>query len=83
MSCFLVFSNLPAEITEEELEEVFKETGPSDRTSVKLMKESGEVSAWVGVPWSSSVAGEVAKKINGRLWRGHELHVYASTIFKE
>lgn len=83
MSCFLVFSNLPPEITESELDEVLNETGPSDRTSVKLVKGSGEVAAWVGVPWSPSVAAEVAKKIHGRAWRGRELHVRSSTMFTE
>lgn len=83
MSSFLVFSNLPADLTDADLADVLEQFGPSDRTGAELVKEGGEVSAWIAVPWSSSVAAEVANKIHGRMWRGHELRVRASTMFKE
>jgi ribosomal protein L39E len=83
MSSFLVFSNLPHDLTDADLAEILEQTGPSDRTGAQLIKDNGEVAAWVSVPWTSSVASEVAHKLHGRLWRGHELKVRASNMFKE
>lgn len=81
MSSFLVFTNLRVDLSEAELNDILLQTGPSDRTEVTLVRETDSSVAMIGVPWETSVAVDVARKINGTTFRGHKLNVHATAMF--
>lgn len=81
MSSFLVFTNLRVDLTEDELNAILAETGPSDRTSARLVREATSSLAMIEVPWETSVAVAVARNINGSTFRGQKLQVHATAMF--
>ncbi|MBP9147857.1 MAG: hypothetical protein KBG00_03680 [Rhodoferax sp.] len=81
MPSFLVFANLRADLTEAELDEVLIQVGPSDRTQVTLVREADSCVVTIAVPWETSVAVDVARKLNGSTFRGRTLNVHATAMF--
>ena len=83
MSSYLVFSNLRANLSLEELNEILEQTGPSDRTDVELIHEATSSVAMIRVPWQTSIATSVAQKLNGTVHKGHKITVHATSEFSE
>lgn len=81
MSSYLVFTNLRVDLSEDELNAILAQTGPSDRTSARLIREENSSIAMIEVPWETSVAADVARNINGSTFRGQKLQVHATAMF--
>ena len=82
MSTTLRFSNLPDEpLSDADLTQLLDEAGLTDRTSAKLVDEGGTRLLLVALPWDRHIGDAVAKKLDGRMWRGKALSVKASHLF--
>lgn len=83
MSTILRFANLPDEpISEADLAQLLDEAGLTDRTSANLVDEGGTRLLLVALPWERHIGDAVAKKLDGRMWRGKALSVRASHMFR-
>lgn len=81
MSSFLVFTKLRSDLTEAALDDILSQAGPSDRTQVTLVREADSCVVTIAVPWETSVAVDVARKLNGSTFRGRTLNVHATAMF--
>ncbi len=70
----IVVGNLPDEVSEEEIREALKAFAPVE--SITLMKESGAPSAVIEMEMSRPAADALAKRINGRLYKGRDLRAW-------
>jgi hypothetical protein len=82
MSTILRFANLPdGEIGDAELAQLLDDAGLTDRSDARIVDEGGVRALHVTLPWERHIADAVAKKLDGRMWRGSKLTVRASHMF--
>jgi RNA recognition motif len=70
----IVVGNLPDDITEEGIRDALSAFAPVD--AIKLMKESGTPSAVIEMDMSRAQAEALAKRIDGRMYKGRGLSAW-------
>ena len=70
----IVVGNLPDDDTEEEVREALKAFAPVDK--IMLVKESGTPSAVIAMEMSRPAADALAKRIDGRIYKGRALRAW-------
>jgi len=74
----IVVGNLPDEVSEEEIREALKAFAPVG--NIKLVKESGTPSAVIEMEMSRPAADALAKRIQGRIYKGRNLHAWVPLL---
>ena len=70
----ILIGNLPADVTEEGIREALSAFAPVD--AIKLFNESGKPTAMIELTTSREHAESLAKRIQGRMYKGQPLNAW-------
>jgi hypothetical protein len=74
----IVIGNLPDDVTEEGIRESLSALAPVD--TIALLKESGTPSAIIEMEMTREQAEALARRIQGRIYRGRELRAWVPVM---
>ena len=74
----IVVANLPDDVTEDGIREALSPFAPVDK--IKLVTESGTPSAVIDIEMTRPLADALAKRINGRVYKGRELRAWVPVM---
>ncbi len=78
----VMISNLPGDVTEEEIEEILKEHGvPVSGLTLNNEGDADRVTAVVELDTDHAGAKALASMVNGKFWKGRTLSAQAMVVF--
>jgi RNA recognition motif-containing protein len=70
----IIVGNLPEDVTEDGIRETLSDVAPG--SSVKLVPEGGTPSAMIEMEMTRAEAEALARRIQGRIYKGRELRAW-------